>query len=348
VSGDAGIHYDILPAMFSSLMHLIRIALPVFLIAGVGFGFARLVLRKTADASGTEWLSRPASDAEREQARDGVLASIRRALQQYTFLIAGPAFVLLALLRTDMGVAELGIPALFAVTMYALLAVCGILIARLLRWPHGMLKAAVLALASTNCANYGLPIVLFAFGDEGMLIGTMFVVTHILLHMTAGVMVAAWDTGRPAYRQLLSVFRSPYAYAIVLAWAIRATSATLPLAIERSLSLLGDTWIPLMLILLGVELAAMKGRLVWRPCAILSLAKLTVPVLLAFALTSVMGITGLTRAVLILQGSMPTAVNGLLVAKQFDARPDVVASVLLATTLGSVLLLSLLLTLLRV
>jgi predicted permease len=92
----------------------------------------------------------------------------------------------------------------------------------------------------------------------------------------------------------------------------------------------------------------MKGRLVWRPCAILSLAKLTVPVLLAFALTSVMGITGLTRAVLILQGSMPTAVNGLLVAKQFDARPDVVASVLLATTLGSVLLLSLLLTLLRV
>ena len=41
--------------------------------------------------------------------------------------------------------------------------------------------------------------------------------------------------------------------------------------------------------------------------------------------------------------SMPTAVNGLLVARQFDARPDLVASTLLLSTLGSILTISVIL-----
>ena len=41
-----------------------------------------------------------------------------------------------------------------------------------------------------------------------------------------------------------------------------------------------------------------------------------------------------------------TAVNGLLVARQFDARPDLVATTLLLTTLGSLVTMSVLLGLL--
>ena len=53
----------------------------------------------------------------------------------------------------------------------------------------------------------------------------------------------------------MNVLRFPYVYAIGLALLLRALNATVPTAIERPLALLGETWIPLMLILLGVELS---------------------------------------------------------------------------------------------
>lgn len=61
------------------------------------------------------------------------------------------------------------------------------------RWDSRERRAAVLALASKNCANYGLPIILFAFGDEGVVIATVFVITHILVHMTVGLSIASWS-----------------------------------------------------------------------------------------------------------------------------------------------------------
>ena len=74
--------------------------------------------------------------------------------------------------------------------------------------------------------------------------------------------------------------------------------------------------------------------------------KLFLPPLLAFGLVTALRIDGLVRDVLIVQSAMPTAVNGLLLARQFDVRPDLVASVLMLSTMGSILTISVLLGLL--
>ena len=215
------------------------------------------------------------------------------------------------------------------------------------RWKSAGRRAAVLALASKNCGNYGLPIVLFAFGGDGLVIGTVFMITHVLVHMTVGLSIASWNKEHSLGKRLASVLRFPYVYAIGLALLLRALAVPTPDAIGRAIALIGQMWMPLMLVLLGAELANVRLAHVWRASVGLAAVKLIAPPAIAFGLSSLLGLEGLTRSVLILQASMPTAVNGLLVARQFDARPDLVASALMLSTFGSVVTISLLLGLLR-
>jgi hypothetical protein len=76
------------------------------------------------------------------------------------------------------------------------------------------------------------------------------------------------------------------------------------------------------------------------------MAKLLVPPALAWGLAALCGFEGTTRAVLILQASMPTAVNGVVFARQFGVRPALVAMTLALSTLGSLVTLPLLLSVL--
>lgn len=269
--------------------------------------------------------------------------TVRGFLQTLTFSFAGPAYILISLWTSKISLDQLGNPAMLAVVLYVVLAVLGFGFARLLGTSRQYGKAAVLSLASTNCANYGLPIVLFAFGEEGLVIGSVFMVAHVLIHLTLGLGIASWDTRKPVLSRLRVIVRFPYVYAIAAALLLRASSIEPPLVLSRLLEILGGIWIPLMLLLLGMELARMRLGKVWRSALMLSVMKLTLPPLLAWGLTNLLGIQGLAQAVLIIQSSMPTAVNGLLVARQCDTRPDLVASTLLLSTVGSILTLSVLL-----
>ena len=151
--------------------------------------------------------------------------------------------------------------------------------------------------------------------------------------------------GAARWRRLLGAFRFPYVYAVGFAVLLRSAgpSFALPAAIARPIQLLGDMWIPLMLVLLGMELVRIRIAHVWRKASLLAALKLILPPLLAFGLVTLFRIDGLVRDVLIVQSAMPTAVNGLLLARQFNVRPDLVASVLMLSTLGSIVTIAVLL-----
>jgi len=102
-----------------------------------------------------------------------------------------------------------------------------------------------------------------------------------------------------------------------------------------------------MLLLLGVQLAQVKITSVLPRATVVAGLKLILPPLLSWGLTAALGIHGLLRAVLIIEGSTPTAVNALLLALQYDRRPDLTASILLLTTVGNLVTMTVLLTLLR-
>lgn len=81
---------------------------------------------------------------------------------------------------------------------------------------------------------------------------------------------------------------------------------------------------------LGVAIASWEGRASWGKLA-RNLATVPWP----YAVVAVFGLQGVMRGSLILEGSMPTAVNAFLLAAQFNRRPDLAAAALLLSTVLS-------------
>jgi hypothetical protein len=269
-----------------------------------------------------------------------------RAVHVFAYWVAGPALVFRSVFIASMAAADFGRIALFAASTYTALLVLAAVAGRILGWERDKTRAAALALASMNCANYGLPVVAAAFGVEGLAIGTAFVSIHIIVHVALGGAYAGWNGNRGLAAAVRRALGIPYLYAVALALILRVAIPSLPGPLDATLNLLGQTWIPLLILLLGVELAAIPSLRGASEALPLSAAKLLAPPFLAFGLAALLGFEGLTRTVLILQASMPTAVNGVVFARQFGTRPALVAMTLAFSTLGSLVTLPALLAIL--
>jgi predicted permease len=109
-----------------------------------------------------------------------------------------------------------------------------------------------------------------------------------------------------------------------------------PTWISRTTELLGDIAIPLMLLTLGVSLSKMHPDSLGRS-VVLALVRFGLGVSAGLLITTVLGVEGLTRKVLILQAAMPVGVLNYLFAHRYGRSPEQVASLVLVSTLLSVL-----------
>ncbi|MFN8440599.1 MAG: AEC family transporter [Caldilineaceae bacterium] len=199
--------------------------------------------------------------------------------------------------------------------------------------------AVVLTSAMSNNGNMGMPICHFAFGEAGLALAAIYYITVSFLGNTLGIVVAS--SGRmslpAAFREAL---KAPMLYAAVLGLLFNRMQWELPTALFRSIDLLADAAIPLMLIVLGVQLRTNfkwhSPALVFRSVAI----RLLIGPLVAWGICRLLGVTQVEQSVMIIQSSMPTAVITSVVATEFDAAPELVATDIFVSTLLSMVSLS--------
>ncbi|MBW2720336.1 MAG: AEC family transporter [Deltaproteobacteria bacterium] len=180
-----------------------------------------------------------------------------------------------------------------------------------------------------NSGNIGLPICLFAFGDAGLALGMAYFAVSSTCHVVLGGPLFAGSFS------LRPFFRSPLTWAVIITVGVIASGVTVPIWIARTTTLLGDIAIPLMLLTLGVSLSKMHPESLGRS-AILSLVRLGLGVSASLLLTTLLGVEGLPRKVLVLQASMPVGVLNYLFAQRYARTPAQVASLVLVSTLISV------------
>jgi predicted permease len=195
-------------------------------------------------------------------------------------------------------------------------------------------SAFTLGSAFPNTANYGLPVVLFAFGQDGFERGAMFVVFTSVIQFSIGVYVAA--RGRLDWRAaIVPVFKMPVLWSAVAGLVVRLVGIPLPLPVERSVGLLASGAIPLVILLLGMQVAGIQARVV-RPSAIAAVGvRLLVAPVIGLLLVTLLQPSPLTAKILVLESAMPTAVNVTLLSAEFDAEPELVSTITLFTTLCS-------------
>ncbi len=297
-------------------MVLLNVILPVVLVAGAGFLFARL----------THVDEKP--------------------LTRLSFYILTPALIFHSMLNRSVSMTDLGDVALFVLIMHGLLLLIGTVGVRRTGWDADTRASAILSLSMNNCGNYGLAILLFAFGDAGFTLGVLYMVSHLLYQVIGGVGIASWHRSMKKRQLVLTILKVPWLYALALALVVRLLGWGLPETLARPVELVAGATIPVQLLLLGMALSRVRIGNLLRQAVPISLAKLIVPPLLAWGLTAILGFEGLLRSVVILQASAPTAVNALVLSLQYGRRSELTASVVLLTTIGALGVTSLLLWLL--
>ena len=247
--------------------------------------------------------------------------------------VGAPCLVFSSLAGMDVergAMAEMVLATLAALVIFAIL---GALVLKVVGLP---LQSFLAPLIFPNAGNMGLPVCLFAFGQEGLALGVCFYAVAAFSQYSVGIWI--WS-GRMSGSELL---RTPLTWSVVLATAVVAVDIPVPSWIIRTTELLGAFTIPLMQLSLGVSLASFELGAIPRSVG-LGLLRLVLGLAVGAGLAELFGLTGTARGVLILDCSMPVAVLNYLLAEKYQRSPGEVASLVVVSTLLSLLTLPLIL-----
>lgn len=279
--------------------------LPLFLVAGLGF----LVQR---------W--RPAN---------------KQVVSNVVLNCFSPCLVFASLVNSQLPANELADMALFTIINILLMAGLGLAVAGLLRLSRQDTAVLLLLIMFVNGGNYGLMLNQLRYGDQGLSRAVVYYLTSTMTLYTLGIFIASAGqlTLPNALRRLLTF---PAFYAAVIAFVVYNWHIPVPAPLMRGIEIAGNGAIPLMLVLLGMQIADTTGKAFF--------SRLTVPVLLlrliaapllAVLVASLIGLSGINRSVSIIQASMPSAVFVIILATEFELSPTAVSGIVVVSTLLS-------------
>jgi hypothetical protein len=282
---------------------LAAILLPVFALATIGYGWHRLALPFD-----------------------------REFVTRITLNVSGPCLIVDSLSKLDAPGSEFLLMLGASIAMFVATIAAGAVIIRLAKMP---MRSFLPALAIGNTGNMGLPLCLFAFGQEGLGFAVAVYVTNSVGQFTLTPMLQSGTS------PLKTLATSPVVYGAAFGAAILAGDVTLPVWIAATIEILGGLLIPLMLIALGHTLGALYAKRL--PFALgWGAARLVLGFSVAWAVATLTGLDGVAKGVLILQGTMPAAIFNYLFSARYGRHPDDVAGIVLMSTLLSALTLPLL------
>lgn len=236
--------------------------------------------------------------------------------------------------------------AIFSIVItIVMIGVSGFL-AEALRYDRLTTSAFMLGVLFVNAGNYGLPLIYFAFGDEGLARAAFYFTMSAILVQTLGIFVAARGKA-DARAALMNTLKMPLVYAVTLGLIFNLAQIEMPAPLTKAIDLAAGAAVPTMLVILGIELARARIEDDRAVIGLATVVKLIAVPLFAFPLAALLGLDGVTRAVCIIEASMPTAVMATIVAVEFDARPKLVTGIVFASTLGSIVTLTILLGILK-
>ncbi|MEM7178808.1 MAG: AEC family transporter [Pseudomonadota bacterium] len=275
------------------LLEIIDITLPVFLLALIGFVWARMGI-----AFELEFVSRMVLN------------------------FALPCLIFATLVEADITPQAL---AEIAAAAFAAYVVAGVAMWVVLRLTGLSPRIWWTASVFGNTGNIGLPLCYFAFGDQGLALGVVVFAIAVCLQFTLGVWAIA---GASHWRQVL---RQPIVHASWLGCLAAQFGLELPQAVLRSLDLAGQIAIPVMLITLGFSISKLKLGETGQ-AALVAVLRLAVLAGAALAVTAAVGLGPVASAIIVLQFTTPGAVTVYMMATKYNGAPESIAGLVLIST----------------
>lgn len=180
----------------------------------------------------------------------------------------------------------------------------------------------------SNTGNMGIPLAVFAFGEQGLTAAALLFILQTGLQFSLGLVLLS---GRLLWGELL---RMPMLVATFAGIGLQILAWHPPALVLEPLKLLGQVAVPLMLVALGARL----NELDWNAWRIGGLGALLCPLsgVAAYALlVPWLDLDALQAAQLWLFAVLPPAVMNFLLAERFRQQPEQVAALVLFGNLFS-------------
>ncbi len=263
-----------------------------------------------------------------------------KSVSRTTFYVLSPCLIFSSLVQSTLSGEEFWNIAGFEILATLVIALVAWAAAKVLRFDRDMESAFLLATIFTNSGNYGLSVNLLAFGEAGLARAIIYFVVSSVLINTIGIYLASRGKAR-ALNAFYNVFKVPMVYAVLLAILVNLINLDVTGSpVFKTVEMVGKAAIPLMLLLLGMQLADTRLSQGIKSAALATFIKLAVAPVVAWPLAHLLNLTGPTLQACLVEASMPTAVTATLLAIEFDTKPELVTSVVFLSTLVSPLTLT--------
>lgn len=219
---------------------------------------------------------------------------------------------------------------------YAWLATAAVVIvlgSGLILWPVAKaldlnLKTFLPPMMFNNSGNMGIPLIVLAFGEEALPAAIVLFIVEMLLHFSVGLYMLDPQTS------LLKRLRVPVVLATIAGMTVNIGGVPLPGWLLEAMNMLGGICIPLMLFTLGIRMLEVDFS-DWKLGLIGAIASPASGLILAWPMIALLDLPGLQAASLWVFAALPPAVLNYMVAEQYRQEPHKVASLVLISNLGS-------------
>ncbi|GGJ00621.1 membrane protein [Halobellus salinus] len=283
-----------------------------------------------------------------------LLGSIRdvetNALNTVVVYVLAPALVFHSLATTTLAGSTL-VRITAAVVLFHLGAIVLVeAVGRVVGASQTALAALILVTAFPNTGNYGIPVSNFAFGETGRATAVVALSVQAVLIYTLGVYVAGRGGSDGVAAGVRRVFSVPLVYAVVAALVARWLDVLPPAdtSAMSTLQLVGDSAIPVMLLVVGIQLARTDvGSTLSAVGGAVALKMVVAPVL-GVGVALVIGFSDpVVARTFVLETAMPSAVTPIILVGEFAEGEvagvpigEFVSTAIFATTLVSVVTLT--------
>jgi predicted permease len=182
--------------------------------------------------------------------------------------------------------------------------------------------------------------------EKSVLLAALFPIYCVLMNLlsnTLGVYLAAQAHLSPK-ESLINVLKMPGLWAMALALGLTSLELTPPEMILKPLQMMGEAVIPVMLVTLGIHLAKVKvGANIWLAGKVTILKLVVAPLIGLLILYLFFDPSSLTSKVALVESACPVAVASTMFSIQFNARPELVSTAALTSTIASIFTFALLL-----
>ncbi|MCQ5362352.1 MAG: AEC family transporter [Candidatus Methanomethylicia archaeon] len=297
---------------------VLRTGLPIFLLIGLGYLSKKIKILRAGD---------------------------ERILSAYVYYFALPALFLVDLSIIKIEAADVQFVIAGIAPIFVIIAVY-LTLYYLLNFSKQTLYILIVSTVFGSLAFFGLPFVIFAFPGEGEYLATLSVSSISVVSVSTSIIVLEFyklegcSLGHTLKTVSKKLSKNPLILSILIGWLLSLSGVKLPEFISIPLHMLGSTTATVAIFMLGAFLYGRKYSNIFYAFK-LSMLRIIVLPIVALLIATQFNISGVPLAILIIMHSVPVAVSMIVLSERYNFYKEVVASLILISSLGAPIYLNL-------